>query len=343
MATMRDVAARAGVSIATVSFVVNDSKPVSPGTRRRIERAMSELGYRRNVVARALASQRTRIIALAYPALDHRLSGSAMEFVTAAASAASERGYHLVLWPVGNDGGELTELIGQGLVDGVLLMELQLHDPRVELLQRAGTPFALIGRTADPSGLAYVDIDFDATIGGALDHLTRLGHSRIVLVSGSQEEASFRSYGPYVRSEAAFARLSAQQGLDTTVLTCRPSPEAGRLLADELLAEVPDATALIMMNEFAALGVLAGLRTRGIRVPADLSVVSAISSAEMAGIADPPLTIMRAPGRDLGRLGLEALVRQLEATDPLPPQLVPCVFVPGSSTQRPRRRRRIAA
>jgi DNA-binding LacI/PurR family transcriptional regulator len=343
MATMRDVATRAGVSIATVSFVVNDTKPVSSATRRRIERAMVELGYRRNVVARALASQRTRIIALAYPALDHRLSGSAMEFVTAAASAASERGYHLVLWPVGNDGGELTELVGQGLVDGVLLMELQLHDPRVELLQQAGTPFALIGRTADPSGLPHVDIDFDATIAGALDHLTGLGHRRVVLVSGSQEQASFRSYGPYVRSEAAFARLGAERGLETEVLVCRSSPEAGRRLADELLAEVPEATGVVIMNEFAALGLLAGLRTRGIRVPADLSVISVIGSDEMASIADPPLTIMRAPGSDLGRLGLDALVRRLEAAEPLPPQLVPCVFVPGSSTARPRRRRRLVA
>lgn len=331
MATMRDVAAHAGVSIATVSFVVNDTKPVSPGTRRRIERAMSELGYRRNVVARALASQQTRIIALAYP-LDHRLSGSAMEFVTAAASAARERGYHLVVWPVGNDGGELTELVGQGLVDGVLLMELQLQDRRAELLQRAGMPFALIGRTADPSGLPHVDIDFDATIAGALDHLTGLGHRRIVLASGSQEQASFRSYGPYVRSESAFARLGAEQGLETTVLVCQPDAEAGRLLADQLVVEVPDATAVIVMNEFAALGLLAGLRAHGIAVPADLSVISVIGSLELASIADPPLTIMRAPGRDLGRLGLEALVRQLEASEALPPQLVPCVLVPGSST-----------
>lgn len=343
MATMRDVAASAGVSIATVSFVVNDSKPVSAGTRRRIERAMADLGYRRNVVARALASHRTRIIALAYPALDHRLGGSAMEFVTGAASAASERDYHLVLWPVGNDGDELTELVGQGLVDGVLLMEVQLEDPRVALLQQNGTPFALIGRTSDPTGLAHVDIDFDATMAGALAHLTRLGHRRIVLVSGSQVQASFRSYGPYVRSEASFEQHTQQQGLDATIMICEQSPEAGRALADRLLVETPDATALIMMNEFTSLAALAGLRARGVRVPEDLSMLSLITSTEMAAIADPPLTIMRAPGRDLGRLGFEALVRQLDSAEPLAPQLVPCSLVPGASTGRPRRRRRIAA
>ena len=98
--TMRDVAVRAGVSIATVSFVVNGSKPVREHTRLRIEQAMAELGFQRNVVARALASRQTRILALAYPALEHRLGWSIHDFVTSAAQGAADAGYHLVLWPV---------------------------------------------------------------------------------------------------------------------------------------------------------------------------------------------------------------------------------------------------
>src|SRR6187431_659768 len=98
--TMREVANAAGVSIATVSFVVNNSKRVAPETRERIERAMTELGFRRNIVARALASRRTQIIALVYPVLEHRLSGSITEFITSAARAASAAEYHLVVWPV---------------------------------------------------------------------------------------------------------------------------------------------------------------------------------------------------------------------------------------------------
>jgi DNA-binding LacI/PurR family transcriptional regulator len=89
MVTMRDVADRAGVSIATVSFVVNGTKPVSADTRTRIERAMADLGFRRNAVARALASRRTHILAMAYPALDHELSSSSLEFFTSAAATAA--------------------------------------------------------------------------------------------------------------------------------------------------------------------------------------------------------------------------------------------------------------
>ena len=127
--TMREVAEAAGVSIATVSFVVNNSKRVAPETRRRIEEAMVRLDFRRNMVGRALASRRTRIIALVYPAMEHRLGDSAMEFVTSAARTAGAVGYHLVLWPVSNDAAELTDLVGQGLVDGVLLKPVGYPEP----------------------------------------------------------------------------------------------------------------------------------------------------------------------------------------------------------------------
>lgn len=331
MATMRDVAAHAGVSIATVSFVVNDTKPVTGPTRQRIEDAMAVLGYRRNAVARALASRRTRILALVYPALEHQLGGSAMEFIEGAAAAASEHDYHLILWPVANDGAALAELLGQGLADGVLLMEVQLEDPRLEVLRRSGTPYALIGRTAELDGVPHVDIDFDASVEQAVDHLMSLGHRRIALVTGSQEQASFRSYGPWVRSEAAFREVAARRGVEPLILVGEVTSRGGREVADRLLAEAPQVTGVVVMNEICALGLMAGLHQNRVAVPAHLSVM-AMASAEMAAVADPPLTILRAPGRQLGELGLEALVRQLEGAEPMPPRLVACPLEPGQST-----------
>jgi DNA-binding LacI/PurR family transcriptional regulator len=94
---MRDVARLADVSIATVSFVINDTKPVAPATRARVEEAMLQLGYRRNALGRALASKRTRIIALLYPALQRRLSETAVKFFTSATQTAKDLGYNLVL------------------------------------------------------------------------------------------------------------------------------------------------------------------------------------------------------------------------------------------------------
>jgi DNA-binding LacI/PurR family transcriptional regulator len=338
MVTMRDVAHRAGVSIATVSFVLNDTKPVTAATRERIEQAMAELGFRRNMVARALASRRTRIIAMAYPALEHKFGGAATEFFIGAAEAARSQEYHLVLWPVSNDGGELTELVGQGLVDGVVLMEVQLDDPRVSVLKGTGTPFALIGRTTNLDGLAYVDIDFDTTVSEAVRYLYDLGHRQLVLVSGSVADLSFRNYGPYVRTEAAYRRVTAEYGIETVVKECTHSAQAGREAAAGIIRDRPGTTAVLAVNEFAALGLVSGLNRLGRVVPADVSVLSLLTSPEMGALSEPELSIMRSPGPELGRLGADALIRKLEGTDPLPPQLVPCVLEIGGSTAPPGQR-----
>lgn len=329
--TMREVAEAAGVSIATVSFVVNNSKRVAPETRERIERVMAELGFRRNVVARALASRRSHVVALAYPALQHRMA-SAVEFITGASRAARDADYHLVVWPVNNDGSELSELVGQGLVDGVVLMEVQLDDPRVEMLRSLDIPFALIGRTGDVTGLHYVDIDFEATMRMAIDHLVELGHERIVFVNGSEDEASFAAYGPYVRSEIAFRDIAAQHEIKPVVLRCRQTVASGRQMATEIVAIAPDTTAVIIADETAAMGLVAELSRLGRAVPGDISVMSIMSSLDMAAMCNPPLTTVTAPGTELGQLGVESLLRQLDGGPPLTPILRAGVLAVGEST-----------
>lgn len=335
MPTMRDVAEHAGVSIATVSFVVNNTKPVTQATRDRIEASMKTLGYRPNAVARALASRRTRILALAYPVLDHRLGGSGMEFFLAAARKATELGYHLMMWPAANDGQEMTELLGQQLVDGVILMEVQLDDARVPALQATGTPYALIGRTAEPAGILHVDIDFEQTATDALHHLHDLGHRRIVLVTGSQARQSYYNYGPYVRTEQAYRQASERLGIEPVVVASGQDVGAGHRLVEQLLVEHPDATATVMLNEFAAIGLLAGLRRRGLRVPEDMSVLSLVTSEEMAILTQPMLTIMRSPGVELGELAVTHLVQQMTTGRRPEPVLLPSTLVPGESTAPP--------
>jgi DNA-binding LacI/PurR family transcriptional regulator len=336
MVTMRDVARRAGVSIATVSFVLNGTKPVTAATRAKVEQSMADLGYRRNVLARALASRRTRIIAMAYPALDHRFGFSAAEFFISAADAAHKQDYHLVLWPGGNDGADLTELAGQGLVDGVVLMEVQLDDPRVAVLQGTGLPFALIGRTSALEGLSHVDIDFDTTVDEAIGHLYGLGHRKLVMVSGDLTDPRFHNYGPYVRSEAAYRRISAEYGVQTVVLECSDTTRSGQEAAERLMREHPDTTAVLVLNEYAALGVASGLSRLGYDVPGHISILPFLMAPETAALSNPELTIMRTPGPELGQLGTEALIRQLEGADPLPPQLVPARLYPGATTAPPR-------
>ncbi|GAA2177257.1 LacI family DNA-binding transcriptional regulator [Arthrobacter parietis] len=333
MATMQDVARHANVSIATVSFTINNTKPVSPATRAKVEAAMQELGFRRNVVGRALASKRTRIIALLFPALQHSFSGTVVHFFTSAAAAARELGYNLVLWPISNDAGQTTELTSTGLVDGVILMEVQFDDPRVEELEKSGTPFALIGRTRDPSALTYVDINFEDTLAAAVRHLTELGHSRIVLLDDAVGSRDLEGFGPVGRSRDSYETEMRRRGLEPASFTCEATPRAGKAAAAVLLRNFPQATGVIIQNELAATGFVSGLRHAGIEIPRDLSVLSVGSSAEMAAMADPELTVMSSPSTELGRMGVEALIDQLEGrASELRQELVMCTLEGGQST-----------
>lgn len=310
---MRDVARLAGVSVATVSFVVNDSKPVSPGTRLRVEEAMAELDFRRNAVARALASRRTRIIALLFPVLQHRLSDTAARFFTGAAEAASELGYTVVLWPVANDSDSLRELTSDGLIDGVILMEVQLDDHRIDQLLAAKTPLTLIGRNRDPSGLDYVDVDFEGMVEQSIDRLAELGHRDFVLLEES-ERIELEGYGPVVRVEETFQAVCAGRGLRGRTLRCAGTPAGGRAFASTLRAEAPEATAILILNDHAAVGFVSGLGKLGVSVPDDLSVVLIGSTVEVSAMADPELAVMRLPAAELGRMGVETLVGRLEGT-----------------------------
>ncbi|MGW0574936.1 LacI family DNA-binding transcriptional regulator [Streptomyces sp. NPDC002920] len=335
--TMRDVAKAAGVSSATVSFVVNNTKPVLPETRDRVERAMTELGFQRNAVARALASKRTQIIALVAPFSEERSSLAVREFILGAARAASLAGHNLVIWPVDNDDiTGLIELVGQQLVDGVLLMAVQLDDPRVSALAENGTSFALIGRTRDVGGLPYVDVDYDATMALALGHLTELGHRRIVLVNGSQTPAGFAGFGPYVRSERAYLEQSAKLGMEPMIVTSEQSVRSGRRAAGEVLELAPEATAVIVADEMAAPGLVAELAARGRRIPADMSVVSILAAAEVAALCNPPLTVVTVAGRQLGHAGVEALLGHLDGSPVTDGILKVGELIIGESTGRPR-------
>ena len=329
-ATMQDVADQAGVSIATVSFVVNNTKRVTPQTRARIEQAMQDLGFRRNLVARALASRRTRIIALVLAALDHGIRGASSEFVVGAAGEASVSDYHLVVYPDDKVGSELPALVGQGLVDGVVLMEVQMEDVRVEMLNRLDVPFALIGRTAETDGTYCVDIDFDTSMEIAIEHLVGLGHRRIVFMPSI--EAGAERLGRHVRTEAAYRRLAERHEIPAVVLPCPSSVLDGRAAAARLAEVAPDATAVVVGDEAVAAGLVAGLQRRGVTIPEEISVLGLLTSLESMFACNPPLTVVSTPASELGRLGVQALLRQLEGEPPTEPVLRAGVLVEGEST-----------
>ncbi|GIG37722.1 LacI family transcriptional regulator [Cellulomonas pakistanensis] len=332
---MQDVARRAGVALSTVSATLTGARPVSVATRTRVEAAMDQLGYRPNALARGLASRRSRVLALTYPVGDSGLSRTSAEFVISAAAVAQERGYQLVLWPFGVDDADgVLDVARQGLADGVLVMEVHAGDARVAALRGAGVPVALIGRTADEADpdLPTVDVDFAATVADAVAHLARLGHRRLAFVNHAERRLA-EGHGPTLRASAAWTAELLARGLDPVQVYAEESVAGGRAALAALLdGPDPAPTAVVTMNEEATFGVVAELAARGVAVPAALSVLAVVSSPAVAGQTVPPLTTLHAPGAQLGRAGVDALLALLGTGTVPAPVLEPCRLVDLGST-----------
>jgi DNA-binding LacI/PurR family transcriptional regulator len=339
MAAMSDVAKLANVSVSTVSYVLTGARPISQATRDKVLEAMVTLDYQPNALARGLASRRSGILGLLLPMTERGLGATETAFVTGAAEAASQAGYHLMLHPLGSqDLTALGRLASQRLLEGALVMEVRLADARIGVLRRLGVPLVLIGRTTDPGDLPYVDIDFDQTVDGAVEHLVGLGHRRIVYVNQSAAVIE-GGYSPACRTRDAYLAAMARLGLPSLMLCAENCAVDGRRVLGQALDQAPDLTAVLGMNEHAMFGVLNELAARGRRVPDDVSVLSILTSSQVAQLASPELTAMTAPGSKVGRTAVEVLLRTLAKNPGLPTdpdqhhqQLLPCTLDVRGST-----------
>ena len=305
MATLSDVAQRAGVSVSAVSRVLSDapSARVSDETRRRIHDAAQELGYRPNFAARALKFARTNVVGLIVPDLTNAIFTELMRGVE---DEAHRRGYMVLLARAeGMAEGEepIPRLIGEGRVDGVLV---QVGDNmRPEDLQSLveGTLPVVFVNSIHPEHAGSVLLEDELGIRLATQHLIDLGHRRIGLISGVPDSDTAR------RREAGFRTTMTDAGLDVPddhVTRLGYDPNSGGAGMALLAALETPPTAVVVANVNAALGALREARRLGLRVPEDLSIV-AMHDAWTAENAWPPLTTVRMPLYELGREAMAAI------------------------------------
>jgi DNA-binding LacI/PurR family transcriptional regulator len=273
-----------------------------------------------------------------FPTFERGLGITELDFFTSTAEAARKNGYHLILWSVDvHDAKELTELAQLGLVDGVILMEVHLDDERVELLRQFDFPFSIMGRCRREENIKYADIDFEQTVRDTLTYLRGLGHTHIGFINQTQE-AYENGYGPVVRTHDAFLSTSRDLEIAGASRFCDRTPEGGYQIAREILETTPELTALIVMNDRAVPGVMRAISDRGLFIPADVSLVSIVSSERMSEMMNPPLTIMNPPSTEMAKLAVELLIEQLEGRQREVSQvLLPCeLIVRGSSGPAPK-------
>jgi DNA-binding LacI/PurR family transcriptional regulator len=338
MPTMHDVAKRAGVALSTVSYALNGTRPISEETRLRILAAMEELGYHPNLLARSLSTKRSRIIGLLIPSDMHgALSVMQANFVASAVRVASQRGYGLLIWTLPEEQFDVRRMVQEGLVEGLVLMEVKLNDERVVKLRASNYRFALIGHCADNSGISYVDFDFDAGLRMAVKHLVELGHTAVAFINFAQHAVD-TGYGPAVRSTDGFQSAIAEQGIKGMALIGPSVMEDATGMVRNLLVEHPHITSVIVPDVPRLSAVMQAAYQLKLRIPDDLSVLSLLDE-DVAGRTAPPLTNIVLPSEAMGRIGAELLIDQLE--DPATPVrqlLLPPQLHIGQSTAPPRDR-----
>ncbi|GAA2502274.1 LacI family DNA-binding transcriptional regulator [Streptomyces longisporus] len=324
MVKITDVARHAGVSPSTVSYALSGKRPISEETRQRVEAAARELGYRPHAGARALASSRSNVLALVIPLRAGIHVPVVMQFAVSVVTTA-RRHDHDVLLLTQEEGEEgLRRVADTALVDALIVMDVQLREPRLPLLRSLERPSVLIGFPADSEGLTCIDLDFKAAGEACVEHLARLGH-RVVALVGSPPEVYVRQTAFAQRVVQGFTAAADRSGLSSSVHPCEASPAAARLVAEQLLREHPALTGVVVHNEPILEPLIEAFEQLGLRVPGDLSV-TAICPDELAESVRVPVTSVALPSAEVGERAVELLMKKLggsavpEATL-LPPRL----------------------
>lgn len=334
---MAQIAARAGVALSTVSYVLSGKRSVSQTVRERVLAAIDELDYRPHGPARALASGASHTIALFLPSPDWQLLPVQQTFVAGATQATSASDYALLLSTAATEPETIARLVASGRADGVILMETLLDDARVDRLLAGGHPFTLIGRTQDTTGISYVDMDFHEAVETSLSHLARLGHTCVALFNFPPDllEAGYTSAAI---ARDVFVERAPDLGIRGIHVPCPHAPHEAFAVAARLLRSEPECTAAITTG-WQFTGLLSALRAADLHVPDDFSIVSVIAS-QFAEMLTPSLTGVEWPAFDAGRLAAETLIEQLTVPNTPPRQhLIRAELVVRESTgPAPRRR-----
>jgi LacI family transcriptional regulator len=316
MVRLKDIAARAGVSVMTVSKALRDARDISPATRARIQQVARELGYMPDVAARALRSGSTRLLGVVISSLINPIYA---RILVAIEEQAHQLGYDVIFTHSLNLPEREEECLRRLLsrrVDGVFISPVYRLEPAsalYEMLLAQGTPTVILGHRA-PFCSQFVNVETD-DITASFDltrHLLQLGHRRIAFVTG-------RSNAPWSQERIeGYRRAFRQASLeldDRLIFNGGSTIEEGAQAAEQMLSEGASFTAVQAVNDLIAIGVCRVFLDRGLRIPQDVSVAGFgnILTAENYRV---PLTTVRQPKHRLGVAAMESMLALLRGERP---------------------------
>jgi len=311
---MRDVAERAGVSVTTVSHVINETRPVSDDLRRRVLQAMDELGYQPNALARSLRRKETHTIGMIVP-------DSANPFFAEVArgieDASFEQGYSVILC---NSDGDLekellyTNVLTEKRVDGILFVAAGVSTEHIRALQARQMPLVVVDR--DIPDVVVDSVLIHNARGGwlATRHLIELGHRRIGCITGPSDVT------PSAERVIGYQQALQEAGIpvdEALIVRGDFQYESGYRAAQQLLALEDPPTAIFACNDLMAVGAISAAVELGFQVPAQLSVVG-FDDIRLASFTNPPLTTVAQPKYEMGVVAMTMLLERMRERDMSP-------------------------
>ncbi len=331
--TIKDVAERAGCSIATVSRVLNGSGPASQEKREQVMLAAEELGFRFNELGRSLQSRRSRTIGIIVPALTNPVFAEAIEGIQA---AADEAGYQILLNCANYEQQRELDCVSTLLakqVDGIILTVGDPEDcPTLRLLAETGTPYCLIFNQTGSGRHAEVGVDNIAAARSVGEALMEAGHREVAFVA-VRFSSSDRSRQRYAGLCDALADAGAPE---PRLLEVEYEPRNLKNALAAMFAEQPDTTALFASNDMLALACMRALRAIGRSVPGDVSVIG-FDGISIGDLVHPRLATIATPGREMGAHAARLIIDALKDNRKPTPETValPFSFRSGESLAQP--------
>lgn len=326
--TIVDIAKASGVSITTVSRILNNRPDVAEETRQRVLQLIDERGFAPQLAWQQLRSGKSHFIALHFP---QDFNPPSQSIITSAAMSCEEAGYSLNLIASTLSDNELLSIFRSGQADGIILMEILTHDRRVEILREHEVPFVMIGRCADNTGLSYVDTDIAKGVMDAIQYLAALGHRQIGFITLAPVLQE-KEYGYATWALKGYEKACEQFGLPNHWRAADLKTNDAARVVFRLLTECPEITAIVAPQEIGVPGLLKAIQSKGLRVPEDISII-ALFDEGMSELITPPLSTISFPAEDMGHRAARILMDHMkgEVKDPQQVLLRPELTIRGST------------
>ncbi|AJY76426.1 catabolite control protein A [Paenibacillus beijingensis] len=307
--TIYDVAREAGVSMATVSRVVNNNPNVKPQTRKKVYEAIERLGYRPNAVARGLASKKTTTVGVVIPDISNSIFA---EVARGIEDIANMYHYNIILCNADKKKDKEIRVINTLLekqVDGLLFMGGTVTDEHLQAFKTANVPVVLCATTDEKGTIPSVDIDHEAAAYDAVKTLINQGHTKIAMISGTLQDPA----NGYARFHG-YKRALEESGIsydEDLVRIGNYRYESGVEAMKHFLDRSDKPTAVFSATDEMAIGTIHAIQDEGLKVPDDISVIS-VDNSRMASMVRPQLSAVAQPMYDIGAVSMRLLTKLMK-------------------------------